>query len=428
MHRPRNLFELLANPWARMALEAIGIVLAVWLLHRLTDVVTPLLVGLVVAYMVDPVVNALTRRRFRRSAACNLVYGSGLLAVLALLALSVPVAWHEGVHLYRVAIQGDRWEDADRDGQIQPSELRRDLNRNGRYDASSLTIARRWLEEKGLLKRAEARTDEGEDHDADPGGFDPDEWLRSNYNEITRGLRGVDASNWMARVGGFFASIGWWLALIVLVPIYAYVFSLNLPMVSRTIAEHIPPGQRERTLRILSEINRSVGAFFRGRVLVCAILGAVALVGFAISGVPSFIVLAVLMGLATAIPLAPLLVLLPVAGLLYLDGAATWQYIVAAATYGVIQALEPVLITWIMGRGVEMHPVLVLFSILAFGTLLGPIGVVLAVPMAATLRILVREFLYAHLRRMAGLDEAGDGGASPAARPPPSNAPSALPP
>ncbi len=410
MEPRRNLFDLFANPWVRMALEALAIIGLFWLLHQLSAVLTPLLVGLVLAYILDPLVTMMTRRRFSRTAAASVVFGSGGLVLIACLAVSIPMAWQEGTYIYRVAIQGDRWEDRNGDGVGQPAELTRDLNRNGVVDPSSLNQLQRFLEAKGWLKSADVEPAAEpavvvpvEATPTGPAPFDPDEWLRSWFSSVANSL-GDHSGNWFSKASGFIGALGWWLLTLLLVPIYAFFFSINLPRVSRTITEHIPLRQRDRTLRILAEINRSVGAFFRGRIAVCAVLGAVAIVGFAIARVPSFLVLGVIMGVGTAIPLAAALVLVPVAALLYLNGADGWQFAVVAGTFVAVQALEPVLITVIMGKGVEMHPVLVLIAILAFGTLLGPIGLLLAVPLAATARILLREFLYPHVRRMAGLD------------------------
>jgi predicted PurR-regulated permease PerM len=192
---------------------------------------------------------------------------------------------------------------------------------------------------------------------------------------------------------------------VVLIPVYGYFFSLHLYRVSEVVASHIPMRERQRTLRILSEINAVVGAFFRGRLLICGILGVLATIGFGIAQVPSFLFLGLLMGLATAIPLASGLVLIPVCMLLYLTGPETYQFWIVGITYVVVQGLEPLLIAGIMGKGVEMHPVVILVAIFAFGALLGAMGVLLAVPLAATARILVREFVYPHVRRLAGLDD-----------------------
>lgn len=393
MEAPKNVLALLRWPWARVLLEALGLIAALWILNQLSGVLTPVIIGLVLAYMLDPLVTGVARRGIPRRYAAGAVFGGGVLLLVGVFAVGIPVAWHEGAHLYRVATAGDAFVDANGDGAWQPGEaVTRDLNGNGRWDRPFIDTAKHWLVERKLLQ---ADSDEGQPSWAT---LDPDEWRRRLTEEWQqRGLIG--------RVAAIFGLIGWWAVTILLIPVYGYFFSLHLQAVSAKIVAHIPRRQRERTLRILGEINQVAGAFFRGRIAICLILAVVAALGFWIARVPSFLVLGLLMGLGTAIPLAAGLTLLPVALLLMMNDASTWQYVVAGGTFGVVQLLEPLLIAAIMGKGVEMHPVLIIVAILAFGTLLGGIGVLLAVPLAATFRILYIEFIYPHVRRLAGLDE-----------------------
>ena len=399
MQAPRNIFELLKIPWVRIALEASGIVAAVWILHALSAVLTPVLVSLVLAYMVDPLVTWVAKRGVPRSWAVGAVFGGGAVLLSGVLAMGLPLAWNEGQRIYRIGFLGDSYVDANSDGQWQKGEpLTRDSNGNGRYDQSQYNLLKRWLEQHGWLQRGAGDEPEQQTPIA---GFDPQKMI----NEWTSQLTAADGRTAFAKVTGFLSAVGYWLLLVVLVPVYGYFFSLHLQAVSQRIAAHIPLQERDRTLRILSEINAVVGAFFRGRLVICGALGLLSMIGFGIAGVPSFIFLGLVMGLATAIPLASGLVLVPVAMLLYLADAQAYQFWIAGGTYLVVQVLEPVLIAAIMGKGVEMHPVLIVVAIFAFGTLLGGVGVLLAVPLAATARILFREFLYPHVRRLAGLDE-----------------------
>jgi predicted PurR-regulated permease PerM len=401
--QPRNIIEVFTIPWVRIVLEAAAVVGVIWLLHQLSGVLTPVLVGLVLAYMLDPLVTWIARRGVPRRWAVGAVFGGGVLLILATLGVGVPMAWHEGARIYRIAFMGDEWRDqptadgAPANGVWDPGEpLVRDLNRNGMGDPPQYLAARRFLAGKGIIQET-AVVDP-----ASPSAVDPDRWLDRWLKGQLAAYEGRDLMGWArALLGG----IGFWILNLILVPIYGYFFSLNLRSVSATIAEHIPLKHRERTLRILSEIHASVGAFFRGRLAICGILGVISAIGFGIAGTPSFLILGLLMGLATAIPLASGVVLVPVAVLLYLQGAEPWQYWTAGITYVLIQGLEPVLIAAIMGKGVEMHPVLIVVAIFAFGTLLGGVGVVLAVPLAATARILGREFVYPQVRRLAGLDD-----------------------
>ncbi|MBA2481448.1 MAG: AI-2E family transporter [Planctomycetes bacterium] len=412
-----SVVDLLRNRWTRVIIEVLGIIAFFWLISRLSGVLTPVLVGLILAYMLDPIVTWLTKRGCSRQLAVTAVFGSGALVLIAALVFGVPKAWHEGRTLYQGTVQGDVWTDSNGDGRWQAGEpLLRDLNRNGVGDQSYLDNAHDFLVQRGLIEPQRVAPDESkpvasegalapgiavqsDDHD-----FDAQVWLKQKAKDLSRNMRDGDRSM-VNRVLGIFAGVGFWLLMLLLVPVYGYFFSLNLPLVSRTIIEHIPLRHRERTLRLLAEIHLVVGAFFRGRVMICIILGVIAAIGFAIAKVPSWLVLGLLLGFGTAIPLAAGLALVPVGMLLYLSGADQWQYIAAVATYIVVQGLEPVLIAVIMGKGVEMHPVILVVAILAFGTLFGAAGALLAVPLAATARILAREFLYPQVRRLAGLDD-----------------------
>lgn len=401
MNTPHSIVDVIRIPWVRIALEALGILLGLWLLHRLSGVLTPVGIGLALAYMVEPLVSWLERKRIARRYAAGVVFGGGALLFVLMMALAVPIAWTEGVKLYRVGFQGDAFIDqpgadgSPPNGVWDPGEpLTRDLNDNGRYDLSQLEVLQNWLVSKGWLK--------GDTVDFGGFAFDPEIWLRDQVAAFSS----ADGQLLLGKIGSTLGRIGYWGIALLLIPVYAYFFSLHLARVSQRIVDHIPSKQRHRTLRILSEINAVVGAFFRGRLMICAILGVVSVVGLAIANAPSFLVLGILIGLATAIPLASALLMLPVLMLLYLAGAETWQYITVGATFVAISALEPVLIGAIMGKDVEMHPVLIVVAILAFGALLGGVGVLLAVPLAATARILMREFIYPQVRRIAGLDDA----------------------
>jgi len=404
-----GLIALLQHRWARTVLEALGVIAAFWLIGRLHEVLTPLLIGLVLAYTLDPVVSWLGRHGLRRSFAVTLVFGSCALVMAAALLYGVPKAWKEGRLLYEEAVIGDAW-DGDKDGVwVAGEKLTRDLNGDGVGEEAYIRRLRRVLIAHGLMNPQPAAVDRVGPADVaalDALDFDPVSYARERMLALAEEYHKGD-HHIVDQALAIMRRIGFYLTALALIPVYAYFFSLQLPYVSRTIIEHIPLRHRPRTLRILSEINQAVGAFFRGRVLICAILAVIACAGLASARVPSWLVLGLLMGGLSAVPLAPLLMVIPAACLLYLSSADTWQYWVLAITYVAVQGIEHLLILIIMGKGVEIHPVIIIVAILSFGALLGVPGVILAVPLAATARILAREFLYPQLRRMAELDPPG---------------------
>ncbi len=210
---------------------------------------------------------------------------------------------------------------------------------------------------------------------------------------------------------------------VLLVPIYAFFMILAMPAIRRGVKEHIPLNRRDQVLRIAHDIERVVAAFFRGRIVVCLICAGLTYIGFVTigifgTGVPYAALFGLAIGLATAVPLAGILFLVPAVVLTMIEGGGP---ITAGAVIGVylaVQALETVVLTpTIMGREVELHPVTLIVALLLCGKLIGVLGVIMAVPIAATCRILAREYLWPRLRvwaerhppRPYPLPEAGSG-------------------
>ncbi len=187
---------------------------------------------------------------------------------------------------------------------------------------------------------------------------------------------------------------------LILIPIYAFFLLIAMPSVRKGVHRYLPLWHREQLLRIFREIEKVVAAFFRGRLIVCLIcatmtyIGFIA-VGFTGTGVPYAALFSLFIGLATAVPLAGLLFLVPALIMTGLDGGTGVTVALVAVVYVVVQVLETVVLTpTIMGREVELHPVTLIIALLLCGKLLGILGLILAVPIAATCRILAREFFW----------------------------------
>lgn len=226
---------------------------------------------------------------------------------------------------------------------------------------------------------------------------------REARSRLTRSSQDLAASVGDSLTPG--AVLAWSLDLL-LIPIYAFFLILAMPAIRRTVRRYLPGSHKEVLIRILHDIERVVAAFFRGRLVICIVCGALTTIGFVICGVPYAVLFGVLIGLATTVPLSGLLFLVPAVLLVLLDGGpdAMWWAVGVVAVYTVIQTLEMAVLTpLIMGREVELHPVVLILALLLCGKLLGVIGLILAVPIAATVRILARQFLLPRLRKFADL-------------------------
>lgn len=191
---------------------------------------------------------------------------------------------------------------------------------------------------------------------------------------------------------------------LVLIPIYAFFLTLAMPRLRASLKALVPLKGRNRTLKIMHAIERVVAAFFRGRLIVCTICGILFYIGFAALQVPYAAMFAFFIGAATTVPLAGLVFLVPAVLLMVVDGgdAVLMRTVLVVGVYSLIQTLEATVFTpTVMGKEVELHPVILIIALVFFGRLWGILGLILAVPAAATMRILLREFLLPRLGKPA---------------------------
>ena len=193
-----------------------------------------------------------------------------------------------------------------------------------------------------------------------------------------------------------------------LVPVYAFFLCLAMPTIRSTVKAYVPIKGHDRTVRIIQKIEAAVSAFFRGRLIVCIICAILTWIGFALLQIPYAALFGLLIGLATAIPMAGLVFLVPAVLLTMVEGGENiaLRASLAIVVYGAVQALEATVFTpTIMGKEVELHPVVLIVALLLCGSLLGILGLILAVPIAATIRIFAREFFLPRIREAAGVPD-----------------------
>jgi predicted PurR-regulated permease PerM len=155
-------------------------------------------------------------------------------------------------------------------------------------------------------------------------------------------------------------------------------------------------------------MDRAVSGFVRGRIVVSSIMGVLIAVGWKFFGVPYAITLGVVVGVFSLVPYLSV-VGLPIAiGLLAVDQLAlpeadrmTWFWILIGPTlvYGIVQFLEGyVLIPLIAGKATDLDPVSIFVAVLAGAAIAGVYGMLLSIPVAACLKIYLREVVMPHLR------------------------------
>jgi predicted PurR-regulated permease PerM len=194
-----------------------------------------------------------------------------------------------------------------------------------------------------------------------------------------------------AAVGGVFHLLAA-LAETLLVPVFSFYFLVDWPNLVRRIDHMIPPRRRREVREVMREIDGVVAGWVRGQAIVTTILAGLYALGFTLVGMPLSVPIGLLVGLLTVIPFVGTFVGASIALTVTLaDGGSVQTLGSVAAVILFLHLLEAgVLTPKIVGHRVGLSETGALFAVVAGGKLLGFVGVVLAVPIAATTAVLVR--------------------------------------
>ena len=171
-------------------------------------------------------------------------------------------------------------------------------------------------------------------------------------------------------------------------PFLAFYLLVDLPDVRKRVEELIPDRSRAEVAFMAHRLNAAIGGFFRGQLAVAFIVGVMASIGLWIIGLPLWLVIGMIAGLFNMIPLiGPWVGAVPgiVVALATKDVKTA---ILVAVVMVVVQQIDNHFITpTVMRRAVQLHPAAVVLALLAWGTIGGFFGLLLAVPLTATLKI-----------------------------------------
>lgn len=183
---------------------------------------------------------------------------------------------------------------------------------------------------------------------------------------------------------------------LILIPFYLFFLLNSLNRIWDFVETKVVPYEYKDVItRIFEKVHISLSAFFRGRLTICILISVMAWIGFKILGVPFPSIFGIAIGFATIVPLLGLVFLFPALILFILTGAGLGAVLTVVGIYTVLQSLEMFVLTpIILGKEVELPPIILVMSILICGYLYGGLGVVLAVPIASTAKILFQEFIF----------------------------------
>ena len=391
--------DTLKNPWVKL----LGIILAIclfgWIVYRVKDVLVPFALALIVAYILDPVVDMLERRRIPRALA------------IALLCVGLFAALAGGAVMMMLDIQAAVAEIPDEQGEPlnAPTE-----------DQSTEEAPQEKALPENTDKPASRGDDEAESPVGPPEEQSAEEWIKAElasltnylperfrphaaeaghalYDYLAPRLHGIvaGAADYTAKAAtSAFGFISWIFQFALFVVVTLYLLK-DIDQMREKCTALLPPQYKPDIIRIAGKIDDDLRKFFRGQLLVSLALTVIYLIGLLIAGIPYALPIAIIGGLGNFIPyLGTFLGLFSGVTASVVGHGFDIHILYVIIVFGIGQVLEGNIITpKIVGKSVGLSPVAIIFSILVFGKLLGFFGVLFAIPLASTVRVFAGELL-----------------------------------
>jgi predicted PurR-regulated permease PerM len=320
------------------------------LLYSLHNILSPFLVGILLAYLADPLVDRLERLGLSRTWGVVVVFSLFTLILLALLLVLVPMLAKQLMRLYELAPQMLDW--------LQHVALPWVQHRLGLAD--------------GFWK------------------FDKIKAAIGEHMGQTTDIVGVLLSQATASSLALLA----WLANLVLIPVVGFYLLRDWDVMMAKLRGLLPRQRESQVVGLAEECHEVLGAFVRGQLMVMLALGVIYSAGLMLVGLELGLLIGMLAGLAAIVPYMGFIIGIGaalVAGL-FQFGGDLYPMLGIVAVFMVGQALEGMVLTpLLVGDRIGLHPVAVIFAILAGGELFGFTGVLLALPVAAVIMVLLRH-------------------------------------
>ena len=323
-----------------------ALVVFVGLLWLLSPILLPFVLGMAIAYLLEPLNRRLTQRGMSRFVAAFIILSCFALAFAVLLFLVVPPLINQFSSLV--------------DDAPAYAERLQSLVGDPHHP---------WL--KRLI---------GDKLGSESAG--------NLTNQAVGYLTGFVASLWSR--GQALISVFW---LLVVTPVVAFYLGCDWDHMINSIDRLLPLNQRDTVRELSHEIDKSISAYVRGQTGVCLILGSYYALGLTLAGLNFGFLIGVVSGLISFVPyvgfLTALVVSLCVAVAQFVPD---WtRILIVAAVVLVGQFIEGnVLSPKLVGKSIGLHPVWLMFALFAFGYLFGFVGLLLAIPLAAAAGVLAR--------------------------------------
>lgn len=184
-----------------------------------------------------------------------------------------------------------------------------------------------------------------------------------------------------------------------IVLLYMFFILQDYETISEGWVNYVPQDKRAFIKQLTEDVERGMNSYFRGQGTVAFIVGVLFSIGFLIVGMPMAIGLGMFMGFLNLVPYLQNLGFLPMALLSFLKAADTgesfwWIFLLGALVVGIVQIIQDtILVPKIMGSAMGLNPAVILLSLSVWGSLLGFIGLIIALPLTTLLISYYKRFV-----------------------------------
>lgn len=324
-----------------------------FLLYLLAPVLTPFLAAALLAYLGDPLVDRMEAKGLPRTAAVVVMFVLLLSVMAGLVLLLVPALQHQLVALAKALPTYVDWAQ---------TNLAPWLSKTFGVDASILD----WSSLKSTAKTT----------------------AQQHWSQFGGAAGGI--MSWLSSSGMALMSV---VANLVLIPVVTFYLLRDWDCLVLRLRGLLPRKWEPTAVQLATDSDAVLGSFLRGQLLVMLALGTIYSLGLWWVGLELALIIGLVAGLVSFVPYLGFIIGIVLAGI-----AAIMQFheayylLLVLAVFGVGQALEGMLLTpMLVGDKIGLHPVSVIFAVMAGGQLFGFVGVMLALPAAAVIMVLLRH-------------------------------------
>ncbi|MDH5722634.1 MAG: AI-2E family transporter [Alphaproteobacteria bacterium] len=353
----------LTSPWVHLAFWVGVSVLFFLCVFALKAMLLPFVLGIAVAYLLNPVVNSLGNVGFNRSAASMMILGGFLILILAFLGILTPILMKE-------------------------------------FKAFSQDLPD-YID--AFWKLAAPYTSMIEQYIGGANEQSLHEVLKNNSASATQAMKVV--FDYMASSG---QAVIDFISVALLMPVVAYFMMAEWPRITKWVHDLMPRHSEEAITDLLRQIDLKISSFVRGQISVAVILGIAYAICLSLAGLKYGFLIGLMSGVLSIIPMvgSALGLVVSICVAWFQSGGDLTFVLVIGGIFVTGQVIEGNFLTpKLVGDSVGLHPLWVFFALMAGGSLLGIVGMLVAVPVAATIGVLLSFAIHKYKNSAYYLDE-----------------------